>query len=433
MGNVVAIVGKPNTGKSSLFNRIIKKRVSIIDDSFNVTRDRIYSKAEWLNKEFFLIDTGGIEKEDSTLQEQIKMQTEIAISEADVIVFLCDVKRGLDKDDYYIASKLLKSNKKVILAVNKVDSLEILAEAYEFYSLGLGDPIAISSIHGIGIGELLDEIIKKLPDKKNKKKEEEISFSFVGRPNVGKSSLVNTILKEERVIVSSIEGTTRDSIDTYLTKNKTKYKIIDTAGIKRKGKIKESIDKYAYIRALDSIDDSDVVCLVIDAKEGIIEQDKKIAGYALNSNKPIVIVVNKWDLVKKKTTKEEFEEKIKGEFQFLDYAFFCFVSAKENINIDSVFEKINLSFESYNKRVQTSAINEVVLNATIISPPKEYNGGVLKIYYVSQPSIKPPMFVFFVNNKKFIHFSYERYLKNIIRKNFGFEGTPIVFKYKNKF
>jgi len=430
---VVAFIGKPNVGKSTIFNRIIGERKSIIEDTPGVTRDRLYAKASWLNKEFRVIDTGGIELKDAPFQELIRMQAQIAIEEADIIVYICDGKSGCDNDDMYIASLLKRSKKKVIVAVNKIDDGSKKNNIYDFYCLGLGDPIAVSGIHGVGIGDLLDEIVRNFPNKEYEDYEGSVRFSFIGRPNVGKSSLTNAILGEDRVIVSNIEGTTRDAIDTPFTRDGVEYVAIDTAGLKKKGKIFESIDKYAALRALSAIDRSDVCCIVIDGKDGIKEQDKHVAGYAHEAGKAVVIVVNKWDIVDKDThTMSEFEKKIRNEFKFLSYAEIVFVSAMKNQRIDTLFKAITLSYESATKRISTSVLNDVLLEAVTRTPPLEFNGGILRILYANQVSSKPPMFVLFVNDPKYLHFSYQRFIENKLREAFGFEGTPIIIKCRSK-
>ena len=430
---VVAFIGKPNVGKSTIFNRIIGERKSIIEDTPGVTRDRLYSKASWLGKEFRVIDTGGIELKDAPFQELIRMQAMIAIEEADIIVYIGDGKSGCDRDDMYIASLLKKSQKKIILAVNKIDDGGKKNNIYDFYTLGLGDPIAVSGIHGIGIGDLLDEIIASLPSKDYKEHEGSVRFSFIGRPNVGKSSLTNAILGEDRVIVSNIEGTTRDAIDTTFTRDGVNYVAIDTAGLKKKGKIYESIDKYAAIRALGAIDRSDVCCIVIDGKEGIKEQDKHVVGYAHEAGKAIVIVVNKWDAVSKDThTMAQYEKDIRNNFKFLSYAPIVFVSALKNERIATLFEAIKTCYESATKRISTSVLNDVLLEAVTRTPPVEFNGGILKVVYANQVATAPPQFVLFVNDPKYLHFSYQRFIENKLRDAFGFEGTPIIIKCKSK-
>lgn len=426
---VVAIIGRPNVGKSTIFNRMIGERKSIVEDYPGVTRDRIYGTCEWLTRKFRVIDTGGIEIEERPFQEQIRMQADIAMNEADVIVVVCDGRTGITSDDQFIATMLYKVEKPIILVVNKIDDGHLLPSIYEFYSLGLGDPIGVSPLHGVGMGDLLDKIIENLPKKNDQDLEDtRIKFSVIGRPNVGKSSLVNAILNQERVIVSDIEGTTRDAIDTDFVRDGKEYTVIDTAGLKRRGQIYESIDKYSALRALSAIDRSDVVLLVIDASTGIRIQDKNIVSYALEAGKAIAIVVNKWDTVIKDTnTMSEYTKQVRNEFQFLTYAPVVYVSALNKQRIHTIFEAIDICYENATKRVQTSVINDVIMDAQLRSPAYNFNGGTLKIYYASQVSIKPPTFILFVNNPEFIHFSYRRYLENRVRQAFGFEGTPIHF------
>ena len=423
----IAIIGRPNVGKSTLFNRLIKTRLSIVDDQPGVTRDRLYGKVEWLTKNYRVIDTGGIELTDRPFQDQIRAQAEIAMEEADVIVFLCDGRSGVTVDDSYIARLLYKTTKPVILAVNKVDDGHLLDGLMDFYSLGLGEPVAVSSLHGIGTGDLLDRISEEMPSKTRKKEiEGQISFSLIGRPNVGKSSLVNAILNQERVIVSNIEGTTRDAIDTPFRRDEREYVVIDTAGLKKRGRIYEAIDKYAALRALDAIDRSTVVLLVIDAETGIREQDKNIVSYAIDAGKAIIIVVNKWDTVTKdQNTMHKFKEKVRQEFQFLDYAPIVFVSAKNKERIHTIFPAIDAAYDATNTRVQTSVLNDILMDAQMRNPAPNFNGGRIKILYGSQVSIQPPTFVLFVNNEDYMHFSYKRYIENRLRECFNFEGTPI--------
>ena len=424
---VVAIIGRPNVGKSTLFNRLIKTRLSIVDDQPGVTRDRLYGKVEWLTKNYRVIDTGGIELSDRPFQNQIRAQAEIAMEEADVIVFLCDGRSGVTVDDSYIAKLLYKTTKPVILAVNKVDDGHLLDGLMEFYSLGLGEPVAVSSLHGIGTGDLLDRISEEMPSKTRKKEiEGQISFCLIGRPNVGKSSLVNAILNQDRVIVSNIEGTTRDAIDTPFRRDEREYIVIDTAGLKKRGRIYEAIDKYAALRALDAIDRSVVVLLVIDAEVGVREQDKNIVSYALDAGKAIIIVVNKWDtVIKDQNTMHKFKEKVRQEFQFLDYAPIVFVSAKNKERINTIFQAIDVAYDAANTRVQTSVLNDILMDAQMRNPAPNFNGGRIKILYGSQVSIQPPTFVLFVNNENYMHFSYKRYIENRLRECFEFEGTPL--------
>lgn len=426
MAGVVAIVGRANVGKSTIFNRIVGERVSIVEDVAGVTRDRIYATASWLTKEFRLIDTGGIELKDATFTTQIKMQAEIAIEEADIIIFVVNGREGVTQEDEYVARLLQKTKKPVILAVNKIDDSAFINDIYEFYNLGIGDPIAISGSHGVGIGDLLDEVIKKLDFTEEEFNEDEIRFSIIGRPNVGKSSLTNAILGEERVIVSNIEGTTRDAIDTAFEKDGQKYRVIDTAGMRKKGKIYENIEKYSILRALSSIEKSDVIVVVIDGESGVIEQDKHVAGYAHEAGKGVILVVNKWDLVEKdEKTMQKKEKELRSHFKYLDYARIIFLSAKTHQRVHQLFPLIQESFDNSHKRVQTSVLNDVLVDAQAINPTTTFNGGRLKIYYANQVSICPPTFILFVNDPQYLHFSYKRYLENRLREAFGFEGTPI--------
>ena len=423
---VVAIIGSPNVGKSTIFNRIVGRRRAIVDDEPGVTRDRLYENAEWLDRVFRLIDTGGIEIANRPFQEQIRMQAQLAIDEADVILFVVDGKKGLSEDDRMVAKLLYKCKKPVILAVNKIDNNSMIANASEFYALGLGEPIPTSGEHGIGIGDILDKIVKHLPKVENEEYGDAITFSIIGRPNVGKSSLVNALLKKERVIVSNIVGTTRDSIDTFFTRDNQDYVVIDTAGLKKRGKIYEAVDKYSMLRALAAVDRSEIVLLVIDANEGIIEQDKHVVSYAVENKKAVIIVVNKWDLVKKEqNTQAEFEKKVRKEFQFLEYAPIVFVSAKTSAKVDNIFEKIKQVHEAYDTHISTSLLNDVVQDAQTMNEAPDFNGGRLKIYFVNQANSCPPTFVLFVNKPKYAHFSYLRYIENRLRDSFNLDGTPI--------
>lgn len=423
---IVAVVGSPNVGKSTIFNRIVGKRHSIVDDAAGITRDRIYAKASWLTREFSLVDTGGVEFESVPFQKQIRAQVEIALEEADVIIFVVDGKVGITRDDRIVAKMLYKANKPVILAVNKIDSVELMDNIHEFYGLGLGDPLAVSGAHGIGIGDLLDKVIALLPEKKNKEYENTICFSLIGRPNVGKSSLVNAILNQNRVIVSNIEGTTRDAIDTPFKREGKDYLVIDTAGLKKRGKIYESVDKYSALRALSAIERSQIVLLVIDAKDGIREQDKHVVGYAIEAKKAIIIVVNKWDAIEKnEKTMAEFTQNIRDNFKFLDYAPIVFVSALNKSRINTIFEAIDVAYDAYNTRVATSVLNEVMQDAQIMNPAPYFNGGRIRILFANQVSVCPPTFVLFVNDPNYMHFSYNRYLENRLRETFDFSGTPI--------
>ena len=426
MAGIVAIVGRANVGKSTIFNRIVGERISIVEDVAGVTRDRIYAKASWLTKEFNVIDTGGIELENASFTAQIKMQAEIAIEEADLIVFVVNGREGLTREDEYVARLLQKSKKPILLAVNKIDDQRFKDDIYEFYALGVGDPIPVSGAHGIGIGDLLDQIIENLDVQEESQKEDEISFSIIGRPNVGKSSLTNEILVEERVIVSDIEGTTRDAIDTAFVKDGQKYRVVDTAGMRKKGKIYENIEKYSILRALTSIEKSDVILVVIDGETGIREQDKHVAGYAHEAGKGVIIVYNKWDLVDKdEKTMQKKEKEIREQFKYLDYARIIFTSAKTGQRVEQLFPLIQESYNNCRKRVQTSVLNDVLVDAQLINPTTTFNGGRLKIFYANQVSICPPTFVLFANDPQYLHFSYKRYLENRLREAFGFEGTPI--------
>ncbi|MDI9540596.1 MAG: ribosome biogenesis GTPase Der [Bacillota bacterium] len=422
----VAIVGRPNVGKSTVFNRMIGERVSIVDDTPGVTRDRIYGKCEWLTKSFNLIDTGGLQIEDQPFQVEIKAQVDIAVEEADTIIMLTDVRDGVTNDDIFIARMLQKTNKKVILAVNKVDDISFMSSVYEFYSLGLGDPIAISSLQSIGMGDLLDAILDSLEGKPVKKKEGLISFAVIGRPNVGKSSLVNAILNQQRVIVSDVSGTTRDAINTPFTRDGKDYVVIDTAGIRKRGRIYENIEKYAVLRAMRAIDNCDVVLFVLDATTGIIEQDKHVVGYAIEAGKGIIIVYNKWDTVEKDhTTMNTITKEIREQFVYLDYAPIVFVSALNKSRIQNLFPLIDEVYQYSQFRVQTSLLNEVIADAQITTPPPAHKGRKLKINYCNQVSVAPPTFVMFVNDEDLMHFSYQRYLENRIRDAFDFTGNPI--------
>ena len=422
----VAIVGRPNVGKSTVFNRILEERVSIVEDTPGVTRDRIYGECEWLGKSYRMIDTGGIQIDDVPFQKEINAQVDIAIEEADVIIFLVDGRSGLTGDDEYIARLLQKSKKPVILAVNKIDDVSMLNNIYEYYALGVGDPVAVSGAHGIGIGDLLDRVVELMPEREIEEYEGMIRFAVIGRPNVGKSSLTNAFLKQDRVIVSDIEGTTRDAIDTVFTANDKNYVVIDTAGIRKRGKVYENVEKYSVLRAKAAIERADIALVVLDGSTGIIEQDKHVAGLAHEAKKGVIIVYNKWDVVDKDDkTMVNITKEIRKQFVYLDYAPIAFVSAKENKRIDTILPLIDEVYENLNKRIKTNVLNEVILDAQLVNPAKPHNGKRFKIYYASQVSSAPCTIVLFCNDPELMHFSYERYIENKLREAFGFEGVPI--------
>ncbi|WP_075617664.1 ribosome biogenesis GTPase Der [Paenisporosarcina indica] len=424
---VVAIVGRPNVGKSTIFNRIVGERVSIVEDIPGITRDRLYSAADWLTHEFNIIDTGGIEIGDEPFLEQIRQQAEIAIQEADVIIFLTNGREGVTAADEQVAKILYKTKKPVVLAINKIDNPDMRSMIYDFYSLGFGEPFPISGSHGLGLGDLLDEVAKNFPEQEEELYPENvIKFSLIGRPNVGKSSLVNAFLGDERVIVSEIAGTTRDAIDTQYEFEDQPYVIIDTAGMRKKGKVYETTEKYSVLRALRAIERSDVVLVVLNGEEGIQEQDKKIAGYAHEAGKAVIIVVNKWDAVEKdEKTMNKTTKLIRSHFLFLDYAPIIFVSAKTKQRVHSLLPVINRVSENHAMRVTSSILNEVIEDSVARNPAPTDKGRRLRIYYATQVAIKPPTFVVFVNEPEIMHFSYERFLENRIRESFDFEGTPI--------
>lgn len=424
---VIAIVGRPNVGKSTIFNRIVGERVSIVEDIPGVTRDRIYSSADWLTHEFNIIDTGGIEIGDEPFLEQIRQQAEIAIEEADVIIFMTNGREGVTTADEQVAKILYKTKKPVVLAVNKIDNPDMRDMIYDFYALGFGEPWPISGSHGLGLGDLLDECAKHFPKEDEEQYDEDvIKFSLIGRPNVGKSSLVNAFLGQDRVIVSNIAGTTRDAIDTPYTYDDQEYVIIDTAGMRKKGKVYESTEKYSVLRALRAIERSDVVLVVLNADEGIQEQDKKIAGYAHEAGKAIVIVVNKWDAIEKdEKTMNFYTQQIREHFLFLDYAPIVFVSAKTKQRVHQILPVVKRVSENHAMRIQSSILNEVIEDAVARNPAPADKGRRLRLYYSTQVAIQPPTFVVFVNDPELMHFSYERFLENRIRETFDFEGTPI--------
>lgn len=423
---IVAIVGRPNVGKSTLFNRIINERVAIVEDRPGVTRDRNYARASWMGHQFSIIDTGGITWEDSTIDEEIRAQAEIAIEEADVIVMLADASQGVTSLDERIAHLLYRADKPVLLAVNKADNPEQRTDIYDFYSLGLGDPIPVSGSHGTGIGDLLDEVVKNFPADTEKTEEGVISFSVIGRPNVGKSSIVNRLLGEERVIVANEEGTTRDAIDTPFVKDGTKFRVVDTAGIRRRGKVYEKTEKYSVMRAMSAMERSDVAILVLDASTGIREQDKHVAGYAHEAGLGMIIAVNKWDLPKKDSSSgKDFEAVIREEFSYLDYAPIVFVSAKTGKNVDQLPKMVKEVYENKNQRIQSSVLNDLLLEASRLVPAPMVKGKRLRVYYMTQVKTNPPTFVVFCNDPELMHFSYQRFLINQLRENFDFTGTPI--------
>ena len=424
---VVAVVGRPNVGKSTIFNRIAGERISIVEDTPGVTRDRIYAHGEWLGKEFNLIDTGGIEISNAPFVEQIKQQAEIAIDEADVIIFLVDIQSGMTDADEQVAQILYRSNKPVVLAVNKVDNFELRSQVYDFYSLGFGDPYPISGAHGIGLGDLLDTVIDNFPEEGVIEKDDSIRFSLIGRPNVGKSSLVNAILGENRVIVSDVAGTTRDAIDTQFTsEDGDKFTMVDTAGIKKRGKIYENTEHYAMLRAMRAIDNSDIVLVVLNAEEGIREHDKRIAGYAHEAGRGVIIIVNKWDTIEKDNhTMQDFENLIRFEFQYLSYAPIMFVPAMTKQRLTKIPDLVKEVYTHHTRRIQSSTLNDVLMDAIAANPTPSKNGKRLRVFYGTQVAIQPPTFVIFMNDTELMHFSYERYLENQIRKAFDFTGTPI--------
>src|SRR5690625_2360310 len=423
----VAIVGRPNVGKSTIFNRLVGDRVSIVEDVAGVTRDRIYQEATWLNTSFNLIDTGGIEMSDEPLLQKVRYQAEIAVEEADVIIFLVNSEDGITAADEEVAKLLYKSNKPVVLAVNKVDNPERQALIYEFYALGFEEPYPISGTHGLGLGDLLDRVIELFPiQNDNETDEDTVYFSVIGRPNVGKSSLVNAILNEDRVIVSDMEGTTREAVDTFIQKDDQDFVIIDTAGIRKRGKVYESTEKYSVLRAMKAIDRSDVVLVLLDAETGIREQDKTIAGYAHDAGRAIVIVVNKWDTIdSNEKAMKEFEANIRNQFQFLDYAPIVFLSAKTKKRLQRLIPMVKLASESHTKRVPTNVLNDVIMDALAVNPTPTVKGRRLKLLYTTQVAVQPPTFVIFVNDTELVHFSFKRFIENRIREAFGYIGTPI--------
>ncbi len=432
---VVAIVGRPNVGKSTLFNKLAGKRISIVEDTPGVTRDRIYAEAEWLRYNFTMIDTGGIEPQnDDIIIAQMRRQAQIAIETATVIVFIVDGKEGLTPADHEVAHMLRTSKKPVVLVVNKVDSLKDENNAFEFYNLGIGDPITISATQGLGLGDMLDTVVEHFKDSDYEENDDEyIRIAMVGKPNVGKSSLINKLLGEDRVIVSDIPGTTRDSIDSHLETELGKFILVDTAGLRRKSKVKKEIERYSVIRTLTSIERSDVCILMVDAQDGVTDQDEKIIGYAHELNKAIMIVVNKWDLIEKDDkTMEKFKKEIAIKLSFLSYAPYLFISALTGQRTHKILAMAKDCYNNYSRRITTGLLNEVVNRAILMKEPPVVALKRLKVYYVTQTGVKPPTFVFFVNNKSTLHFSYERYLMNQLRAGFNFEGTGIKLEFREK-
>lgn len=427
----VAIVGRPNVGKSTLFNKIAGERIAIIEDIPGVTRDRLYQETSYLDKHFYLIDTGGIDEENEIFNKEIKIQAEIAINEADVIIFIVDGKEGLTSNDLVVRDLLRKSQKKIIVAINKIDSKEAKNNIYDFYELGFDTYIPISSIHNTGFIELMDEVCQGFKEQKEKENDGRLKFSIIGRPNVGKSSLMNALLNEERVVVSNIAGTTRDTVDSILKYHGEEYILIDTAGMRKKGKVFASIEKYSLLRSLRAIDRSDICLVVINAEEGIKEHDKHIAGYAIERGKGLIFVINKWDTVTD-TTIKEYEKLMRAEFQFATYAPLVFLSALTKKRIHTLMPEIVKVGENIKREIKTSLLNEVILEAYELNIPPSYKGKRLKIYFSHQTGTNPPKFTLRVNNKGLVHFSYERYLENKLREAFDFTGTPITLQFKNR-
>ena len=428
---IVAVVGRPNVGKSTLFNKLIGQRLSIVEDTPGVTRDRIYSKCEWRDKQFMVVDTGGIEPESKDIiLAQMRRQSQLAIDKADVIILVTDIRCGVTADDYAVADMLQKSGKPIVLCVNKVDSLgEPPMELYEFYNLGLGEPFPVSSVHGHGTGDMLDEVYKYLPDGESEQYDDDyIKVAVIGKPNAGKSSLINKIAGEERVIVSDIAGTTRDSTDTVIENEYGKFVFIDTAGIRKKSKVTEKVEHYSVLRAYMAVDRADVCVIMLDATEGFTEQDSKVAGYAHEQGKACVVAVNKWDIVEKDDkTMQEFRTKLENDFSFMSYVPFVFISAKTGQRVQKLFPLIQQVAANHAMRITTGRLNDVLAYATARVQPPTDKGKRLKIYYMTQASSQPPTFVFFVNRADLFHFSYQRYLENQLRETFGLEGTPVRF------
>ena len=432
---IVAMVGRPNVGKSTLFNRLAGRRISIVQDTPGVTRDRVYAEADWLNYNFTMIDTGGIEPEsENIIVKQMRRQAQIAIETADVIVFIVDGKEGITPADEEVAGMLRKSKKPIVLVVNKVDSVKEEENAWEFYNLGIGDPVTISASQGLGLGDLLDRVVEHFDkDAASEEEDEYVRIAMIGKPNVGKSSLINRLLGEERVIVSNVPGTTRDAVDSYLENELGKFILVDTAGLRRKSKVKEEIERYSVIRTLAAIERADVCILMIDATEGITEQDEKIIGYAHEMNKAIMVIVNKWDLVEKDDkTMDKFKKELQQNLKFLSYAEYLFISALTGQRTHKVLEMAKKCYDNYNKRVSTGILNDVISKAVLMKEPPVVGIKRLKIFYATQVATKPPKFVFFVNDPSARHFSYERYLENQLRDSFDFKGTGIQIEYRER-
>ncbi len=430
---VVALVGRPNVGKSTIFNRLVGKKISIIEDTPGITRDRIYGTVTFNNRSFHLIDTGGIDLANESFNDEIKVQAELAIEEADIVLFVVDGKEGLTSNDFAVRDILLKTDKKVIVVINKCDSKESRDNIYDFYELGFDNYMTISGEQNEGIWDLEEEITKDFKEDEAEEEDPRIKFCIIGRPNVGKSSLVNAILNEERVIVSDVAGTTRDSVDTPFTYHGEEYVVIDTAGMRKRGKVWENVEKYSLLRSMRAIDRADVCCIVINAEEGIIEHDKHIAGYALEAGKAVVLVVNKWDMIEDKEAKmKEFKEDLRNNFQFMSYAPIVFLSAKTHKRVHTLMPEILKVYENANRNIPTNLLNDVIRDAYNLNLPPTYKGKRLKIYFSVQASNCPPTFNIQVNSKGLVHFSYERYIENKLRESFDFEGTPIVIQWKNK-
>lgn len=432
---IVAIVGRPNVGKSTLFNKLAGKRISIVQDTPGVTRDRVYAEGEWLNYNFTMIDTGGIEPENGDIiVKQMRRQANIAIETADVIVFIVDGKEGLTAADEEVASMLRKSKKPVVLVVNKIDSLKYEENSWEFYNLGIGDPITISASQGLGLGDMLDRVVEHFERFDAEAEDDEfIRIAMIGKPNVGKSSLINRLLGEERLIVSDVPGTTRDSIDSTLETQHGKFILVDTAGLRRKSKVKEEIERYSVIRTYAAIERADVCILMVDATEGVTEQDEKIIGYAHEMNKAIMVIVNKWDLIEKDDkTMQRYKEDLQGKLKFLKYAKYLFISAKTGQRAHKVLEVAKECYENYSKRIQTGVLNDIINKAVLMKEPPIVGLKRMKIYYATQVATKPPKFIFFVNDSSATHFSYQRYLENQLRESFDFSGTGLQIEYRER-